>query len=211
MRRTISLLANVLLLSIMASAQWTPISARIRVTTTRWTSSQAPTSEVREGYYFRTSYGSVLRQWQKKSGAGTIITSGDLVDAKNAVAYHLDYMEHRAIVTRRNFPVSPQEVFAGAFTSLGDDRVDNLQCSVTKLTLTTIAGQTFEAGRACISQEYGLILRTDMTVERADNVKVRTVTDIYDVHVGQEPDGTLFDVGRNFSVVAPVKPAMAPN
>jgi hypothetical protein len=186
-----------------AQAQFMPVQAKMRQTHEVIEDGKVTKTEVKEGKYFRSSDGSVLKQWLSPDGQQT--WQGSLDDNKEFAYYHLDYKEHTAFRSagRPAVAVTPGD-FASITKDIGTDSVENLMCRIIPVDKGSEKSGGIQAniGKSCVSVQYDLILWTDVTTPGKNGRAHRLKTELYNVTVGVEPDPALFSVKTNFKVYA---------
>jgi hypothetical protein len=186
-----------------AQAQFLPVQAKIRQTHEVIAAGKVIKTEVKEGKYFRSSDGSVLKQWLSLDGQQ--IWDGSLDDNKEFAYYHLDYKQHAAFrnASRPAVAVAPGD-FASITKDIGTDSVENITCRIIPVDMGNAksGGIQTNIGKSCASVQYDLILWTDVTTPGKNGRAHRLKTELYNITIGAEPDPALFSVKTNFKVYA---------
>ncbi len=192
----------VVLGSIAAHAQWVPLVGKIRQTREVTANGQVTEKATKAGSYYRSSNGSTLRQWTEVNGVPTQNVVGELLDNKSGTTYRVDYLEKRALVRFHGEPRAPDMYSSQQLKPAGQDVVAGVTCNIFP---ATNADTGHEAGRLCISPEYGLLLRLESSGTRRDGSTVRIVTELYDLALNKEPEPKLFDLsGLSVEKTVPV-------
>src|SRR5260370_33334354 len=77
-------------------AQWVPVVAKIRMVHQTMVDGKLVRSETKEGDYYRSSDGSVLRYWKTVNGDEQAGGRAELLDNKNLASYQLNYHSKQA-------------------------------------------------------------------------------------------------------------------
>jgi hypothetical protein len=195
--------ASLFLLPPPTAPQWTPVVAKIRQTTEDIKDGRVSKRDVKEGYYFRAQDGSVLTKWTTLNGHERVV--GELFDNNTARSYKLDYASGTAL------PLPPSDVKFGTLSpgmfksqelnAIGHDSVSGVTCYLIPVQLQFKSRPPRRVGESCVSADYDLQLRTDMTNGDA-KFAVRELIEMYDIQIGEVPDPQLFDVKAHFRVAA---------
>lgn len=175
-------------------AQFMPLEARIRETNHTLQGGKIVKSEIREGVYYRSSDGSTLTKWLTVNGEKT--SAAELFDNSDQASYQIDYSQGRAFKlespSATHVPVRP-----GGWRSIskdvGSDSVEGLRCRILPVKVSS-GGTISDAGKSCVSQEYGLILWSELTTHGQGNNVLQSRTEMYGFKLGTEPDRKLFDI-----------------
>jgi hypothetical protein len=132
---------------------------------------------------------------------------GSLWDNTTGTAYSLDFVNKRATFRAKEAPTSP-ETSAKGTEELPEETLDGVECKVEPVELIDPAkGQTENgtpAGKACFSTDYDLMVKKNITSRSNDGkTVVHSVFELYDIHIGEEPDRSLFELNKNFLVLKP--------
>ncbi len=194
-----------------ALGQFIPVTANIRETTTTIAGGKVVLTETREGDYFRSSDGSVLRRWTKVNGDGSQGGVGDLFDNKNLAFYRLNYNSRQASEGRfkPQEPMRPDAYSSSPLKSLGESFVEGIPCTLVPVLLDGPGIARHRVGQSCVSSKYGLRLREEESIAASDGTR-HTVFEMYNIRLNQEPDSRLFDVQGNFAVSKPSVQEPAP-
>lgn len=188
-----------------SNAQFVPLTAKVRDTNQTIVSGKITKSVIREGVYYRTSDGSTLSQWTTVNGspASAELAWGSLWDNKTGTAYRLDLKNRRAYV-------EPE----GGEPATADSRLDEpknptygsvsgIRCTIFPARMRQPDGTLTPAGQTCLSTEYHLLLKQDLTYKRANDATMHKLYEMYDVQLGAEPDQSLFDISKLFTIYRP--------
>ena len=176
-----------LALSCAAFAETVPVIAKITMTNqvVMGKSQRAVPVSITEGMLYRASDGSTLRQFKDR---------GELATPHKF--YELDYYGQRILELPH-----PQGVenYRG-MKSLGEDTVAGIRC---KLIAVEAQGPTDvspkQVGTACVSEEYGLMLRQDTSYPRKDGTVAHSIMELSNVQLHTEPDASVFALPAGFS------------
>lgn len=203
-------LIAVLLFATSAGAQFMPLTAKMRQTvdtTNRQTG--ATTHLIAEGEYYRSSDGSRIMRWTTRNGsrAAGEAMRGSLWDNKTGTAYSLDFLNKRAVFRAAPGPTSPDTSTKGT-ERLPERTIDGVPCKLEPTEKVNPskgpAGNGVVMGTTCFSTDYDLIVEQDITSPSQNGTTVvHSVFELYEIHIGQEPDANLFDVSKNFLVLKP--------
>jgi|SRR5712664_3246632 len=192
-------------------AQWTPVVAKIRQTHQTVVSGKVVRNETKEGEFYRSSDGSVLRHWKTVNGDEGAAGQGDLLDNKKHAFYNLNYNTKRAYQVRTGIPQPSPYVFSKeTLQSRGEESIEGVRCTIVPVDTADSGVTERDAGRSCVSSEYGLQLRTEVTVKQG-GTEHRTLIEMYDLRINQEPDPKIFDLGSQFTVFKAEPPKAPPN
>lgn len=192
------------LTAITADAQYVPVVASVRQTTEITLGDKTIKTEVKEGNYYRSSDGSYIYQWTHLNGAKSNLRSS-LWDNKTATSYTLDYANHRAMFGSRGTPLTPDLSSANraAIEARPEEVVNGISCRVEPARFGP-PGKQNGGGRGWYSLENDLLVKNDITYPGSDGkTMVHDTYELYDIHLGQEPDANLFDLRKNFQVLVP--------
>ncbi|MGB6874881.1 MAG: hypothetical protein WBD87_02495 [Candidatus Acidiferrales bacterium] len=198
----------VFLTSMSAYAQFMPVTAKIRRTEVTMQRGKVIQTKISEGVYYRNDDGSYYQQWTKVNGReepGKTTVAG-LFDNKAGILYRLDLTNHLAYQRERApNPVTPDATMYKGYTSaLAKDNVEGIPCVSEPTQVLQSDGKTFvRIGETCESVEYNLELKHDLSVPQPDGKIVHDTYQLYDIHMGTEPDATIFDLQRNFKIYRP--------
>jgi hypothetical protein len=181
-------------------AQSMPLTAKVRSTNEVIVNGKVVDTHVREGLFYRASDGSELRRpvsldGKPVQGEGA---RASLFDKPHATNYAIDYEKGEA------FHAGPPPSFSPARLPTlesavpppsGQSSVEGYPCTLRPVYLVRPQGRIL-IGSNCVSEEYGLVLRTDVTTPSAITVgkAAHQTTELYDIHIGVEPDPKLFDL-----------------
>ena len=185
-------------------AQWVPVVAKIRMVHQTIVDGKLVRSETKEGDYYRSSDGSVLRHWKTVNGDEQAGGRGELLDNKNLASYQLNYHTKQAFQSEWKMAKPSPDVFrAEPPKSLGEDSIEGIRCTIVPAQFQDGFGQPpKDAGRTCVSTDYALTLRTDITVRQGTTIE-HTLIEMFDLRMHQEPDAKLFDIEAQFTVFKP--------
>ncbi|HLV94975.1 MAG TPA: hypothetical protein VKS44_07270 [Candidatus Acidoferrales bacterium] len=132
---------------------------------------------------------------------------GSLWDNTTGTAYSLDFVNKRATFHAKEAPTSPDTSAKGT-EGLPRETIGGVECTVEPVELIDPAkGQTENgtlAGKACFSTDYDLMVKKDITSHSNDGKRVvHSIFELYDIHIGEEPAPSLFQVNKNFLVLEP--------
>lgn len=198
-----------LVLSPALQAQWVPLTANVRETTTITREGVVTESRLREGVYFRTANGSTLTHWTKIAGAPTPGT-GSLLDNQELVSYQLDYEHKKARQGQFAIPQPLTPDLYAHIVSLGKDLVAGIPCDLVPVKEQMMDSPPERVGEACVSAKYGLQLKQDISTRQADGTVAHIVTEMFDVKLNVEPNPSEFNLGGNWEVIKPEKMSPPP-
>ena len=185
-------------------AQFTPVSARIKLTVETSEGGKITKIERKEGYFYRTSDGSTLTRWIRVNGDESLGGSGELRDNKNHADYNINFNSKQAFQLNDEplQPDTPDDFKNLAASTLGDDFVEGIKCRRTAVFMQWPDGRRERTGEDCVSIEYALRLREDRKLTQRGITRHAT-TEMYEIRLGVEPDPKLFDVSSQFQVYRP--------
>lgn len=191
------------LTAISAEAQYVPVVASVRQTTEITLGDKIIKTEVKEGNYYRSSDGSYIYQWTHLNGTKSSSRS-TFWDNKAATSYTLDYANHRAIFQSKGTSLSPMSSQdRAAIEVLPEAVVNGVLCRVEPIKVGPPGKQT-GGGKGWYSLENDLLIKHAITYPGYDGkTMVHDTYELYDIHLGQEPDAKLFDIEKNFQVLVP--------
>jgi hypothetical protein len=197
----------VFLTSASAYAQFMPVVARMKRTETTTQGGKVIQTKTSEGVYYRVDDGSYYQQWTKINGKeepGKTNFAG-LFDNRAGILYRLDLTNHLAYQRgQAPSPVAPGAMYKGYNPALAKDNVEGIPCVSMPTQVLQADGKTYaRVGESCESVEYDLELKHDLSVPQPDGKVVRDTYQLYDIHIGTEPDATIFDLQRNFKIYRP--------
>ena len=173
-----------LVLMSAAMAETVPVTATIKETRQVVKGAQVVESSVRDGALYRGSDGSTLRQFKDRGQLSTPLKS-----------YAIDYANRKVMEMPRDQGV---EDYRG-MKSLGENTVAGIRC---KLIAVEAQGPTDtkaqKVGTACVSAEYGLMLRQETSYRRKDGMIVHVVMELSNVQLHSEPEARVFEVPKDF-------------
>ena len=191
----------ILILAAPASAQVRPVTAKVRQTEQLIVGGVVVETHVREGVIGRTSDGLLLIQrftnLDGKELTGPL-AHGILVDRKDGFAYNLDYRTHTGVRTSGNSKVDPEhDPDAGRVFTNAQDQVEGISCRVIPESFEYKGVET-PIGDECVSPEYGLALKRDVTMAlpNAPGKSKHIVMQAYDIQLGVEPGAELTDISQ---------------
>lgn len=193
-----------------AYAQFMPLVAKMRQTMDRFDAATGAKAHfTSEGEFYRSSDGSILMRWTSRNGdeAAGRAMRGTLWDNRTGIGYSLDFVNKRAVFRAKENPTTPETGSSGT-EGLPEETIGGVTCKVEPVELIDPSkGQTENGtpvGKACFSADYDLTVKKDITTHSTDGkTVVHSVFELYDIHVGQEPDPSLFDLNKNFLVLKP--------
>lgn len=204
MRYSPVVLLAVMLTPVAADAQYVPVVASVRQTTEIRQAGKVIKQEVKQGNYFRSSDGSYIYQWTLLNGNKSLLRSS-LWDNKTATSYTLDYAGRRAIFASKGSPLSPDmsPENRSAAEARPEEVVNGVPCRVEPVKFGPL-GKPIGSGKGWYSVENDLLVKNDVTYPTyGGKGVVHDTYELYDIHLGQEPDPNLFDLEKNFQVLAP--------
>lgn len=160
--------------------------------------------EVKEGNYYRSSDGSYIYHWTRLNGNQSILRSS-LWDNKTATSYTLDYANRRATFASKGTPLSPDMSAENraAVEARPEEMVNGVLCRVEPAKFGPM-GKATGGGQGWYSLENDLLVKNDVSYPSYDGKGVvHVVYELYDIHLGQEPDAEMFDLQKNFQVLTP--------
>jgi hypothetical protein len=183
-----------------------PVIAKVRDTAEVMLNGKVIETHVREGVFLRTSTGSELRRWTTKDGVPVQgeMAMGSLLDKQHNVNYTLDYQGRNAYVHTPPPATPPVRPGSQGPHPLGETIVQGLTCTLFPIYRLNAGESPTQIGRHCLSKQYDLDLRQEMTLEAGSPTgkTVRQRTELYDIQLGVEPDSKLFDL-EPFTVYRP--------
>lgn len=187
-----------------AQQHWVPVVSRIRATYDVLESGDKKTVEVKEGFFYRNSNGSTLIQWTSVNGDASRGGKMELFDNTTGA----DYMANSNARTLQQLQspkkpqtLSPDFLSRASENNLGQEIIEGLTCFKVSTTYISPDGTMVPAGGGCQSAEYGLTLKLEiLATEPGGNKTHRTLTEMYSIEVGKEPDPKLFDFS-NFQIL----------
>lgn len=205
-------LIPVFLLLIAASGssspqQWVPVTAKMRGMF-ETTKDGTTAVEKREGVFFRSADGSMLKYWVSVNGDESRGGSGQLFDNKNLFHYSINFHQRVAYQSRRRNPkrVDPADFSSNlANSSLGNDLVEGMQCRRVPVIVLWPDGRREVIGEHCVSLDYALTLREESRATQ-NHVTRHVKIELYDIQLGVEPDAKLFDIENSYTVFRPESP-----
>jgi hypothetical protein len=188
-----------------ASAQFTPLIAKMRQTDETLAGGKVVKTVERDALYYRTSDGSYVLRWTSasKDGETQALHSGGLWDNKTGTSYKLDYQNMRATVEDIGRPPMQPDVSNDSEKGLPQDSVHGIRCTVYPVKMKQPSGADLRAGQLCTSTEHHLILKQELNYPTTGGQSVHSSMELYDVQLGTEPDPKLFDVAHSFTVYEP--------
>jgi len=177
-----------------------PLTAKFRSTGQIIVNGKVVETHVRMGLFCRASDGSTLRR--PVSFDGKPLKGGmaraTLFDKAHGTNYVIDYEKREALQQLTPpfiglVPSAPPR--SAASVSSGESSVEGYACTLRPVYAVKPAG-TILMGTNCVSEQYDLILKTDVT-RPSDLVKGKAAhetTELYDIQIGVEPDPKLFDL-----------------
>ena len=199
--------AAILLGAVSLHAQFTPVTAKIRITDETIRNGKVIKTKMREGNYYRSSDGSFIRQWTKIDGdeKAAPFSPGQLFDNRTATNYQLDFANHRAYEREKGGePMVAHPPNYEAAKKLRHDSVQGIPCILNPVKFYHRDTNTYEdIGTNWRSLEYNLNLRLDLTRKLDNGDSVHEITELFEIHIGTEPDPKLFDLQKNFTVYRP--------
>lgn len=181
-----------------ARAQSIPLTAKVRSTGQIIANGKIVATHVKESLFYRTSDGSELRRPLTDDGKPSTgkRARASLFDKVHGINYVIDYETGEAfeLVTPGN-PNPPSSEGAAAPNKTGESSVEGHPCTWIPVNLVRPSGTT-RVGSNCVSKEYDLVLKTDITIPSANQPgkSAHQVTQLYDIRMGVEPDPKLFDL-----------------
>jgi hypothetical protein len=182
-------------------AQSMPLVAKFRSTGQIIVDGKVVETHVREGFFYRSSNGSEVRRPMTFDGKPLKggMARASLFDAAHGVNYRVDYDAKEAF--RDSTPpllglIPPTPPHSATKPPSGESSVDGYPCSIRPVYAVKPSGTSL-IGSNCVSEEYGVILKTDVT-RPSDLVKGKAaheITELYDIQIGVDPDPKLFDLG----------------
>jgi len=134
---------------------------------------------------------------------------GSLWDNRTGTSYTLDFENKRATFHAKETPILPDTGTSTKGTeNLPEEIVEGVRCKVEPTEILDPAKGQKEngtpAGKTWLSTDYGLEVKQDITYASRDGkTLVHSIFELYDIHIGEEPDRNLFDLDRNFQVLMP--------
>jgi len=195
----------VILTALSPNGQFTPVVAKMRQTTQVTHSDKSVKTQVKEGYYYRSSDGSVLEHWVSLNGVKNDLLQGSsLLDNRNGTSYVLDYRNRRAIFDAKLSPISPEldPQNLKAVESQPEEVIQGVRCRVTPAQYQA-EGKVIGGGKSWYSVENVLLVKSDVSYPLGNDDTVHATFELYDIDLGQEPDPDLFDIAKNFQVLMP--------
>lgn len=191
-----------------ASAQWIPLTARIRETTTVIVGGQPVETQTREGILYRRSDGSTLTEWAHVNGDPRRASS-HLVDYQKNSSYEIKTADRMAL-ERPALPVgisTPPRPQRFERSGLREEVVAGFACVVVPHKSIPHGRkmqdhmQLHQDGVACWSNQYNLMLRLNVQRSGVDGKVYHQLYEVVSLDPGTEPDPKLFDVqARGFTV-----------
>lgn len=181
-------------------AQSMPLTAKVRSTGEIIINGKVLETHVRESLYYRTSDGSELRRPVSLDGKPVQgeAARGSLFDKPHGTNYAIDYEKREAF--HAGPPPSFNPAHLPALESAvpppsGQSSVEGYPCTLRPVYLVRPKGRIL-IGSNCVSDEYHLVLKTDVTTPSAITVgrAAHETTELYDIRIGVEPDPKLFDL-----------------
>lgn len=201
-----ALLGLLFLTGANAYAQFMPVVAKMKRTEVTMRSGKVIQTKVSEGVYYRRDDGSYYQRWTTVNGSEEKTQIAGLFDNRAGVLYRLDLTSHLAYERERApNPVRPDAAMYKGYTpALAKDNVENTPCVSEPTQVLQPDGKTFvRVGYTCESVEYDLELKHDLTLPQPNGTVVRDTYQLYDLHIGVEPDASIFDLEKNFKVYRP--------
>ena len=184
--------------------QFTPVTAAIKQTEEWSVDGKVTKTVVQEGTYWRTSAGSTLVRWSKLNGdpGAASVAWGDLWDNSTAISYRIDFKYGKAYEHNKGHgPVQAGSFRTNETLSAPEDFVDGARCRVLPVKME-LSGQLQEVGKFCISLEYDMVLRQEITHPlRTQGQTFHKVVEISGVRAGAEPDPKMFDLQHTYSLL----------
>ena len=98
-------------------------------------------------------------------------------------------------------------MYKGYNPALAKDNVEGIPCVPEPTQVLQPDGKTnVRIGETCESVEYNLELKHDFTVPQPSGKIVHDQYELYDIHVGTEPDPSIFDLQKHFTIYRPEPP-----
>ncbi len=211
--RIAALAGALTMVALSTSAQFMPVIAKMRQTAETTRQGQVVKTEIKEGEFYRSSDGSVVRRWSKITVNGTEkdagLSQGDFWDNRTATSYRLDYANRRAyFASKHDTPVSPtmSPKNLKAAESQPEEDIQGIRCRVQPAKFLPAGKPLAEAviaGCSWMSVENVLLVKDDLTYPSTNGDTIHMTFELYDIHLGSEPDRNLFDVEKNFQVLRP--------
>ena len=192
-------------------AQFMPVVAKTREVEETSKDGKLLETHVREGVYYRSSDGSVLEYWTAIDGspekAKLSMGGNTFFDNTNGSSYTLDLQNHRAKLEDSGHPMQADSIRNRSDgKAYPEEWVSGVRCKVHPLKMRINIkgpGELFPAGQICVSPDYGLFLKREMTYPSADGGTEHVVWTIQNVEMGKEPDGKLFAEVRSMAAAQP--------
>lgn len=204
--RKAALLGLLLTMTSVARAQFVPVVAKMKRTEIVRQNGKIIRTVSSDGAYYRPDNGSYYRQWTTVNGKkrpGETDSAG-LFDNRTGILYRLDLTDHLAYQRGTVKPVKINaSVYRGYAASAARNNAEGIPCaSLPTRVLAPDGKSSVDVGRTCESAEYNLELIHDLTVVQPNGQKIEDRFQLYDVHVGTEPDHAIFDF-RKFTLYRP--------
>jgi hypothetical protein len=190
--------------------QWIPVTAKIREIHETWQAGKLVKVDHKEGVFYRTSDGSTLNYWTSVNGDEALGGQGETTDNRSLTHYSVNMKKKYAFeLSKLPERVTPDSYQNAAASTLGDQEIEGVRCRRSPVFFLWPDGRLEKMGETCVSIEYGLELRKDHQLTQ-DGVTRHSVTEMYDIKLGIEPDAKLFDLQRNASVFKQQNPDSQP-
>lgn len=188
-----------LLGAVGAAAQVAPVTASVRNINEIIVDGKVVERHVYDGVLSRSSKGEELHAWRQIDGKPP---AGDkclaVVRDENGTSYKVDYAKRLAY--KMHTPSGKfDEPWAWKQSTpkpVGKDQVDNISCDVLPMFEARPDKSLAVIGRHCRSTKYGLEMKWDSTENLSHDRVLHNTYTLYDVHVGTEPDSSLFDLSK---------------
>lgn len=191
-----------------AYAQFVPVVAKMKRTEVTIRDGKTIQTKTSEGVYCRKDDGSYYQRWTKVNGKaqpGRTDFAG-LFDNSTGTLYRLDLTNHLAYQRgKAPAPVRPDSaVYKGYSATLAQDNVEGIPCVSEPTKVLQPDGKTnVVVGTTCESVEYNLELKHSFHLPQPDGTAIQDTYQLYDIHIGTEPDPSLFELQKNFKVYRP--------
>lgn len=209
---SLAVMAAVFLTGTDAYAQFMPVVAKMKRTEVTMQGGKIIQTKVSEGVYYRTDDGSYFQQWTRVNGREEPNKTkfAGLFDNRAGILYRLDLTNHLAYQTDKSVSLIRPDasLYKGYTPDLAKDSVEGIPCVSMPTRVLQPDGKTsIQIGYTCQSVEYNLELKHDLTVTQPDGRTIRDTYQMYDIHVGTEPDAAIFDLQKHFKIYRPAPPA----
>lgn len=177
-----------------------PLVARFRSTGEIMVNGKVVETHVKEGFFYRASNGSELRQSMTLDGKPLkgAMARAHLFDKAHGTNYLVDYDGKEAFQESvpsfsALIPATPPR--SATKVPSGESSVEGYTCTLHPIYAVKPAGTSL-IGTNCVSEQYDVILKTDVTRPSAlvKGKAAHQITELYNIQMGVEPDPKLFDL-----------------